>query len=147
MNDSSNRFLSGSTLSALFIAVITVVFIALLVIVPAYLLITHHSSDASYSCVAGPGEICASDQFYADYVRWDKLRHELPAMQQVKAVRELQDKSDLLDGMTRRLNAAIPSGYIWDDGKKRFLVAPQKPAQAPVPTVANPVPVSGAPVK
>lgn len=78
-----------------------------------------------YSCVAGPGEECASDLWYADYMKWHatQLKYSVP-----------KDVQDLQNGRAQRLNSEIPPGYEWSDAKQRFVKkAPPVPAQPLVP--------------
>lgn len=93
--------------------------------------ISHRSSPPSYSCVAGPDELCASDQFFSDYQRWKTLKADLAKQQESTELRDLQNKSDQLSGMTTRLSQQIPQGYAWDEKKSRFVKAsPSAPPPA-----------------
>lgn len=85
-------------------------------------------TDASkpYSCVAGPGEECASDLWYADYLKWRDLTDKYKAPQEVQ---------DQINGMALRLNQQIPPGFQWSEVKQRFVKSPppQAPTNTPVP--------------
>jgi len=115
------------------------VVLVLILFVGFTIVLVHNSSHPSakpYSCVAGPDEQCASDQFYADFKHWQELRDDLKNSQQVPQVRELQDKTDLFNGITTRLNSQVPKDYQWNEQKMRFVKA-QAPnsvtMQAPAP--------------
>jgi hypothetical protein len=94
-----------------------------------------------YSCVAGPDELCMSDIFYADYVRWKALQAEVAKDLQSPALLAIQNKQDQLNGMTQRLAGQVQTltqqhpGFTFDDEKVRLVKAPpaKEPAPAPVP--------------
>lgn len=81
------------------------------------------TTSKPYSCVAGPGEECASDLWYADYLKWRDLTDKYKAPQEVQ---------DQINGMALRLNQQIPPGFQWSEVKQRFVKSP--PAQAPTNT-------------
>jgi hypothetical protein len=89
-----------------------------------YYLGMHHAS-ASYNCVAGPNELCASDQFHSDRLRVKELDKEITEQTKSGAVRSWQDKIDLRNGLAERLNAQmdveLKQGYNWNDDKGRFV--------------------------
>lgn len=69
-----------------------------------------------YSCVAGPEEVCASDLWYADYMKWKALQAKYAVPQEV---------ADQLRGMAIRLSESVPAGMRWDEAKQRFVKAEQ----------------------
>jgi hypothetical protein len=83
--------------------------------------------EKPYTCVAGPHEICASDLWYADYLRLEALTKKYAAP---------QDVQDMMNGMTLRLQQQIPQGYHWDSQKKRFVESQAAPTVTTKP--ANP---------
>ncbi len=106
----------------------------------------------AYGCVVGPKELCASDKFFADITRWERLRKEIDTLQTTADTPQvvIEAKQDQFDGMTARLQKQIPSrqlgfpvDYKWDQHKKRFVEAEpippitQAPAPAPKP-IAKP---------
>jgi hypothetical protein len=101
--------------------------VALLVLISAGTGLTiHHylTATPAYHCVAGPGEQCASDQWYADYLHLQKLQAPYTPP---------KDTGDLINGIATRLRTQIPAGYDWDDGKERFVkrAPPTAPPQPP----------------
>jgi hypothetical protein len=82
-----------------------------------------------YTCVAGPNEQCASDQWYADYQRLKKL--QAPYV----APREVQEQ---LRGISTQLQMEIPPGYQWDEAKARFV----KTAPPTQPSTLSPAPAT-----
>ena len=91
-----------------------------------------------YTCVAGPDEQCASDLWYADYLKYEVL---------TKKYAPPQDIVDQMQGMQDRLIKSVPAGYTWDATKKRFVKIPvaqvsqqQQPAPVPQPAQQAPQP-------
>lgn len=86
------------------------------------------SAEVKYTCVAGQNEQCASDLWYADYLKWKAIydKYKMPT-----------EEADKANGMAVRLNQQIPLGYEWSDPKQRFvkkvmgLPAPQLQPTAP----------------
>ena len=80
--------------------------------------------QASYHCVAGPNEQCASDEWYSDFQKLKTLQapYQMP-----------KEKQDMVAGMVQRLSRDIPAGYQWDEKKVRFVKQsmPQAPVQPP----------------
>ena len=91
--------------------------------------------QASYHCVAGPNELCASDEWYSDFEKLKTLQvpYQMP-----------KEKQDMVAGMVQRLSRDIPAGYQWDEKKVRFVRQPitQKfdAPNAPPPTAGPPPP-------
>ena len=107
-----------------------------------YSLGVYHKS--SYNCVAGPNEVCGSDQFVEDRARVKEMDKEIAVMAHSKAIREWQDKIDLRNGIAERnnaqLNEAKKSGLDWDEAKQRFLKQdkPQVAQATPAPVTPEP---------
>jgi hypothetical protein len=99
--------------------------IVLVVVVSGGMYWAGHHASASYNCVAGPNEVCASDQFYGDMQRLKALNKEVTAKQNSAPIREWREAIDLSNGMAQRLNAQIIEenklGFKWDDSKGRFV--------------------------
>lgn len=92
--------------------------------------------------------LCPNDDFYADYLRWKKLKTEKTASLDEPAVKEAAAKSDQLDGMTARLVREFPAGYTWSEEKLHFVKVPPPPAPfAPAATPATPAPAAATPPK
>ena len=93
----------------------------------------------NYSCVAGPGEQCASDLWIADYQKLKAFQEKYKAP---------QDIVDQMNGLAMRLNQSIPPGFMWDEAKQRFVkkpeppkpvsAEPEKPKTAPEPAKPTP---------
>jgi hypothetical protein len=121
-------------------------------IVMGALAVRAHYAAATYTCVAGPGEICFSDLFAAEYKRWQGLRDKKTHMEQDAAksgdfTLELEAVQDQYTGMTTRLSQQLPSkklgydaDYQVDDKKLRFVKVVPLPAltDAPPPAAAAP---------
>jgi len=88
------------------------------------------NSRPKYTCVAGPGEQCASDLWYAD---WQRLK---AYQDKYKAPQEEQDR---MVGLATRLQQQVPPGYDWDPKKERFVLKPVLSA----PSAPQPVPGAG----
>jgi hypothetical protein len=94
-----------------------------------------NAGSGNYACNdAKPGELCASADFYSEYVKWKALQVELGNLQKASIIETMRQKQDQFNGMTQRLNSSMPSGYGWDEQKLRFTKLPEstKPA-TPVP--------------
>jgi hypothetical protein len=104
----------------------------------------HRPKNAPYHCTAGPGEICASDQFYKDYQHMLDLQEAVAKAQQSSGMRELQEKQDLSTGIASRLAQQIPQGYAWDRNKERFVKPPTPSVPTPPPATppAAPAPAN-----
>jgi len=111
--------------------------VVILAVVIGYAIHTR-SVAAQPKCTPGAGELCANDAFYADYERWKELRKELADEQSSAKNRALQDKQDLFNGMTTRLNQSMPSGYGWDENKLKFTKLPEPPKPPAPPASAVP---------
>ena len=76
-------------------------------------------------CVAGPDEICPSDQFYDDMQREKELTKEIQKKQNSPAVKDWREAIDLRNGMGDRLNAQIREqnklGFRWADDRSKFV--------------------------
>lgn len=102
--------------------------VTILLGVAAAVVVEQHKSRSVYSCVPGPGELCASDQFYSDFKHWKEIRAAVGKRSASAAVREFQDEQDMADGMAARLVKQIPAGYDWDEAKGRFVLKPEQSA-------------------
>jgi hypothetical protein len=80
--------------------------------------------QASYHCVAGPNEQCASDEWYSDFQKLKTLQapYQMP-----------KEKQDMVAGMVQRLSRDIPAGYQWDEKKVRFVKQAMPPAPSAPP--------------
>lgn len=76
-------------------------------------------------CVAGPNEICPSDQFYSDMQRVKELGIEINKKQNTPPVREWRDAIDLRNGIIDRLNPQIleqnKKGFKYADETGKFV--------------------------
>jgi hypothetical protein len=110
---------------------------------------------ASVPCVPAPGEMCIPDAYYQEYLRYLDLRKQVMANGQTAAARAALNQADQLQGMTDRLNAAIPAGFQLDPKKLVFvpLPAPPKPftpeagKATPHGVQPAPIPQKAAPAK
>ena len=105
-------------------AAVAAIVIGVLVVGAAGYFVVDSRIHASYHCVAGPNEQCASDEWYADFQKLKTLQapYQMP-----------KEKQDMVAGMVQRLSRDIPAGYQWDEKKVRFVKQsmPQAPVQPP----------------
>jgi len=97
---------------------------AVLLAVGTVIYFDHSHASTDYHCVAGPNEICASDQWVADFRRFKYLRDKYKMPTQVE---------DELVGMKQRLGAEVPKGYGVDEKKERFVKLETQPPPATEP--------------
>lgn len=92
------------------------------------------------ACVAGPGEICPSDDFKQELKALKALADRHRALSQDPKVKELSSVADQWYGMSQRMQQEINQtlqqnpGHAWDGGKEKFVVVPV-PQPTPTPTV------------
>jgi hypothetical protein len=96
---------------------------------------------AAYNCTAGPGEMCASQQFLDDIDRANTLASEVISLTRSNApLLTVQAKQDQLRGMSERLTDELRATVgpnketvaRWDD-KKRVLILNPAPTAMPAP--------------
>jgi hypothetical protein len=106
----------------------------------AYFVGVHHASATTYNCVAGPNELCASDQYYEDMMHFKALQKDLAKRQVSSEIRAYQDEHDLVTGLASRLfqqeQATVGCGAPqdkcrWDDQKSKFVPAPKEQVVVP----------------
>jgi hypothetical protein len=100
-------------------------------IITTLTLTTIHHKPA-YSCVAGPDEICASDQFVQDWNQFVSIRdkYQIP-----------HDAQVTMTGIVATLKEQVPAGYEWNEKKLRFVKQKPPQAQAQLPSVPTTPPV------
>lgn len=107
----------------------------------AYRLITKDKTETP-KCVAGPGEICPSDDFITELDELKRLDDQQRTLSQSKVVKELIAINDTRRGMADRMQQEINStlqanpGHMWDGNKRKFVPAPPPVITAPAPTPA-----------
>lgn len=117
--------------------------IALFIVAVSVYVARRPSPPAPYSaatCVPATGDLCPTDQWYADWQRLQELNSEIAKDQQAPAIAALQDKIDRSLGLSQRLRQMIPQGYEWSVEKKRFVAS--KPATPPPTPATTPTPVA-----
>jgi hypothetical protein len=109
-------------------------------------------SNAPFSCVAAPGEICPTEDFLSDWHAMKNLDAQYREMQKDPKIRALIALSDQYRGMSDRIQVQINQTiqqhprYQWDDKKEMFVPLPPPPA-SPVAPAAAPPPPTPAPAK
>lgn len=142
-------------MNKVYLALIAVV--AFCVAVGAGVVLYKMDHPAAYVCVAGPGEVCASDQFVDAMHRLKDLDKEISDKQKSScAVKDWLDTIRLRNGLSEEVNAQIKDmnskGFGWNDSKIRFAqFTPdqirQIQAQAAPPQPALPAPAATTPKK
>lgn len=87
-----------------------------------------------YTCVAGPDEVCASDLWYADYLKFKALGAKYVIPQEIlKKYQMPQDVQDQIKGWGLRLASAAPKGFDWSEEKQRWVKIPVQQVAQPAP--------------
>jgi hypothetical protein len=97
------------------------------------------------ACVAGPGEICPSDDFKQEITTFKTLAARQRDLSQNAKVKELIALIDQTKGMSERMQGEIQQtlnqnpGHQWDGAKEKFTLMPPQPApQTPVASTTGP---------
>lgn len=73
-----------------------------------------HHQPAPAACVAAANEVCPPPDFMDEYNQWISLKHELDES-------DYQAKADRLSGISQRLQANLPPGYIFNTATRKFV--------------------------